>query len=488
MKALKLFEILDDNHLIKVEGNLDVPVTGIQIDSRKVEQGNVFVAINGLHLDGHRFIDKAIENGATVIVCESLPSIKEDVIYIQVKSTQSVVGYLAHRFYENDQDDLIIVGVTGTNGKSTIVSLLCQLFTNLGKKVGLISTIHNKIGDVVLDSTHTTPDAIAIASLISEMRKEGCTHVFMEVSSHGLDQQRVNGLQFNVAIFSNITHDHLNYHGTMLNYINAKKKLFDGLGQDAFALINMDDKNGKVMVQNTKAQIKGYALKSMADYKCKLIDDSLVGLHLRINNHDVYCRMSGEFNAYNISAVYGTAILLDENEEDVIKHLSNLEGVDGRLQKVIVDMDGSVGIVDYAHTPDALENVLNTLRKTKPKTAKIITVIGCGGDRDKEKRPQMAMIATSMSDRVILTSDNPRTEDPEDILDDMEKGIEKSEKSKVVRITDRLSAIKTAVLLASDKDVILVAGKGHEKYQEIEGVKHPFEDKKVLLSAMKGES
>jgi UDP-N-acetylmuramoyl-L-alanyl-D-glutamate--2,6-diaminopimelate ligase len=487
VKAQKLFEILNTDQMVKVIGSLDFNVTGIKTDSRDVNPGNVFVAVKGVHVDGHDYIQKAIKSGACIVVCEKLPKETDEVTFVQVKSSQGAVGFLAHKFFGNDEEDLVIVGVTGTNGKSTIVSLLHQLFTKLGKKVGLISTIHNIVGERSIKSTHTTPDPIALAALIAEMREASCSHIFMEVSSHGLDQQRVNGINFTATIFTNITHDHLNYHGSMLNYIRAKKKLFDGLSHDAVAIINMDDKNGSVMIQNSKAVCKSYALKSMADYKCKLLEDSLIGLHIKINQHDLFCRLSGEFNAYNLTAVYATAIELGENEEELIRELTNLQGVEGRMQKVMIQEGGVVGIVDYAHSPDALENVLKTISKTKPKNGKIITVIGCGGDRDKTKRPLMAKIAVGYSDRVVLTSDNPRSEDPESILDDMEAAVKSAQRSRVVRITDRRSAIKAAVMFANGNDVVLVAGKGHEKYQEINGVRYPFEDKKVLLSAMKGE-
>ncbi len=486
MKTQKLFEILEPDEIIITIGSQDLEITGFQIDSRKVKQNEIFVAVKGSTSDGHEYIDDAIYLGAKVIICEELPEILPGITYYQLNNVRHSVGKLANHFYGNERGLSKIIGVTGTNGKSTVVTLLYQLFSKLGYKVGLLSTVENRIGEQILNATHTTPDVISLARLIAEMRNSGCDYIFMEVSSHGLDQDRVAGVPFDGALFTNITHDHLDYHGTMLAYINAKKKFFDHLHPEAFALVNVDDKNGGVMLQNCSAKLKKYALRSMADYRVRILQDSILGLHLRINDKEVFCKLSGEFNAYNITAAFGTAEILGEDINEVLKVLSNLPGAEGRMEKVIVKGSRKVGIVDYAHTPDALENVLRTLKNTIEKTQNIITVIGCGGDRDKTKRPLMAVIAAKLSSKVILTSDNPRSEDPEDILNDMENGLTKEQKQKSVRITDRKSAIKTAVMMAQEGDIILVAGKGHEKYQEIKGEKFPFEDKNILHEAILG--
>jgi UDP-N-acetylmuramoyl-L-alanyl-D-glutamate--2,6-diaminopimelate ligase len=396
------------------------------------------------------------------------------------------MAMLAHQFYNNPSAKMKVIGATGTNGKTTITTLLYQLFSKLGYTCGLISTVENRIGNTILQATHTTPDSISIAELMSQMYEVGCTHVFMEVSSHALDQKRTQGIQFHTAIFSNITHDHLDYHKTFLEYIKAKKSFFDHLNAQSYAIINEDDKNGKVMVQNCKAKVIGYALHTLTDYHCKILSNDISGLHIKINNEEAMCLMAGEFNAYNITATLAAAVTAGENSNEVLSILSGLNGAEGRMEKVIDKRNGKVGIVDYAHTPDALENVLTTIKSSLKEGQKIITVVGCGGDRDASKRPLMAEIGAKLSDKIVLTSDNPRTENPENILDEMEKGLSETLKSKCLRITDRLMAIKTACLIASHGDVILVAGKGHEKYQEINGIKLPFEDKKILSEIFSG--
>ena len=490
MKASKLFERLIDDHTITdVIGSLDVEITGIHIDSRNVKQGNVFVAIKGLNADGHDFIGKAIALGASLVVCQEFPNeIPANVTFCRVADSRNIAALSAHRFYDYPSSKMKVVGVTGTNGKTTVTTLLFQLYTALGYKCGLISTVENKVGDKIIATEHTTPDPCTLAQLFSTMYEEGCSHVFMEVSSHAIDQKRIEGIEFEGAVFTNITHDHLDYHQTFKAYIYAKKKFFDHLPAKAFALTNIDDKNGEVMVQNCKAHIKTYALRRMADFKCKLISDDLYGMQIRINDAEMICRLTGEFNAYNLTAVTGVASLMGEDLLKVMETLSSLPGAEGRMEKVIVGNIKIVGIVDYAHTPDALENVLRTLKASMPKDKSLITVVGCGGNRDAAKRPIMAHIAASNSSKVILTSDNPRHENPEEILDQMEAGLSVEQKPNVLRITDRASAIKTAVMLAKAGDAILVAGKGHEKYQDIGGVKTPFEDKKVLASALEAKT
>lgn len=486
MKTQTLFDILEPDEIIITIGSQDVEISGFQIDSRKVKKNEVFVAVKGSATDGHDYIDDAIYLGANVIICEQLPEVLPGITYFQLVNVRKSVGTLVNHFYGNERGQTKIIGVTGTNGKSTVVTLLYQLFTELGYKVGLLSTVENRIGHQILNSTHTTPDVISLAMLLRDMREADCAYIFMEVSSHGLDQDRVAGVPFDGAVFTNISHDHLDYHGTMLAYINAKKKFFDYLDSTAFALVNLDDKNGSVMLQNCNGKHKTYALRSMADYRVRVLQDSILGLHLRVNDTELYCKLSGEFNAYNIGAAYGVADLCGEDTDEVLKVLSRLDGAEGRMQRVTHNATTKIGIVDYAHTPDALENVLKTLNNTIEKRNNIITVIGCGGERDKTKRPLMASIAAKLSGKVVLTADNPRSEDAEDILDDMDQGVTKDLKHKVVRITDRKAAIKTAVLLANEGDIILVAGKGHEKYQEIKGKKFPFEDKEMLLGAFMG--
>lgn len=480
MKAKKLESILPEGHQIDIFGDKNVAVKGLSIDSRKIEKGFVYAAFKGTLTDGHQYIDQAIERGATCIICEAISEKKKGITYIITENVRQVVGEMANLFYDNPSLQMKITGVTGTNGKTTISTLLYQLFSAFGYKCGLISTVENKIGNETLASTHTTPDVISLHALMAKMRDEDCEYVFMEVSSHAIDQDRIAGLKFNGALFTNITHDHLDYHKTMKNYISAKKKFFDELSKDAFAITNVDDKNGMVMLQNTKARKITYGLKSMADYKAKILESTVQGLHLQINQREAYFRLIGEFNAYNLTLVYSAAVELGMESDDVLAILSGLRGAEGRFEQVFDQKKGMCGIIDYAHTPDALENVLETINKVKSKDSTVITVVGCGGDRDATKRPLMAQVAAKMSDKVVLTSDNPRSEDPELILDDMEAGLDSENIKKVIRISDRKQAIKTAVMMADNKDIILVAGKGHENYQEIKGEKFPFNDKEIL--------
>ena len=476
----RLQDILYKVHLKQVHGSTDLEVADIQIDSRKASKGSVFIAIKGVQADGHQFIDKAIQQGATAIVCEQLPKdLQEGITYLQVSNAHEATAYMAHNFYGEPSKKVKLTGVTGTNGKTTIATLLFKLFSKLGYKCGLISTVQNQIGDEVIPSTHTTPDAVSLNALIAQMADAGCTHVFMEVSSHAIHQHRITGLSFAVGIFSNITHDHLDYHKTFDEYIKVKKAFFDGLANGAYAISNADDKRGAVMLQNTNAKKLFYSLKTVADFKGRILDNALTGLQMTVNDKEVHFRLIGEFNAYNLLAVYGAAVSLGENSDEVLTALSMLTGAEGRFDYVISNQL-IIGIVDYAHTPDALENVLATIKKLRKGHEQIITVVGCGGDRDKTKRPIMAQTACDLSDRVILTSDNPRSEDPADILKDMEAGLSSAARRKYISITDRKEAIKTAVTLANSEDIILVAGKGHEKYQDIKGIKHPFDDKAVL--------
>lgn len=465
---------------------LEKDIHQIVFDSRKAHKDAVFVATRGTVVDGHNFITAAVENGAEVVVCEMAVEMpKADVLYLLVADTKKALGWMACNFYEHPSQQLKLVGVTGTNGKTTTATLLYKLFMGLKQKVGLMSTVENRIGEEVLDATHTTPDAIAINSLLAQMRDAGCEYVFMEVSSHAADQDRIAGLDFAGAIFTNISHDHLDYHGTFQNYIYAKKKFFDQLPKTAFALINIDDKRGSVMVQNTEARVYTYSLRSLSDFKVKIIENSFSGLVLEMDDKEVFTRLVGDFNAYNLLAVYAAAVLLEEDKDDLLRVLSELTTAEGRFDTVIDNKLELMGIIDYAHTPDALEKVLQTLHKIRGGNEQIITVVGCGGDRDKAKRPMMAKVACDYSDQVILTSDNPRTEAPETILQDMQTGIPVYAGNKVLVISDRKQAIRTAVKIARKGDVILIAGKGHEKYQEINGVKYPFDDKEIFAESLK---
>lgn len=476
-----LKDILTVITAVRTQGATSVEVAALCIDSRKVIPGSVFIAIKGTATDGHEYINKAIELGAVAVVCETMPStINEDVVYVLVKDAALAAGLLADAFYGSPSAHMKVVGITGTNGKTTTATLLYQLFTALGYKCGLISTVQNHIGDEVEIATHTTPDAIAVQSLLSRMASAGCSHVFMEVSSHAIHQKRIAGIRFAGAAFTNITHDHLDYHQTFDEYIRVKKQLFDELPAEAFALTNADDKRGMVMLQNTKAAKNAYSLKLPVEFKGKVLENNLTGLVMNIDNHEAHFRMIGTFNAYNLLAVYGIAALLGEDKLQVLSVLSNLHGAPGRFETIMSANDSILGIVDYAHTPDALINVLATINQLRTKGQQLITVIGCGGDRDKTKRPIMAEVACEHSDKAILTADNPRSEDPEMILNDMEAGLSVTHKRRLLRITDRKEAIKTACALAQPDDIVLVAGKGHETYQEIKGVKYPFDDREIL--------
>ncbi len=464
-----------------VKGHTHTVVNGLSIDSRNVKAGNCFIALKGSKTDGQRYIESAILKGATVIVCEEVPAeINDGITYVQVEHAADAAGFMSHNLYGEPSLHLKLVGVTGTNGKTTIATLLWKLFTALGYKCGLISTVQNQIGDKIIAATHTTPDAVTINALLKQMVDEGCEFVFMECSSHAIHQSRITGLQFQGALFSNITHDHLDYHKTFDEYIRVKKSWFDKLPSSAFALSNADDKRGAVMLQNTNAKKYFYSLKTMADFKGKILDNSLDGLHMTVNEKEVYFRLIGEFNAYNLLAVYGAAVCLGEDKDKALQVLSSLDGAEGRFDYTVSKHEKIKGIIDYAHTPDALLNVLATIKNLRQGTGQIITVVGCGGDRDKTKRPIMAEVACEYSDKVILTSDNPRSEDPLEILKDMQAGVNAVTKKKVISIADRKEAIKTAVSLANSDDIVLIAGKGHEKYQDIKGVKYDFDDKKVL--------
>lgn len=465
-----------------VRGNMQTEVSGLQIDSRKVKAGTAFIAIKGVAADGHNYIAKAIELGATVIVCEQFPGQLDDAVtYVQVENSGAAAGYMAHHFYGQPSEKIKLVGVTGTNGKTTIATLLYKLFTSLGYTCGLVSTVQNIIAGKGIEATHTTPDAISVNALLKEMVDAGCTHVFMESSSHAIHQHRITGLHYTGALFSNITHDHLDYHKTFDEYIRVKKSFFDSLPPDAFAITNADDKRGLVMLQNTAAHKYYYSLKTMADFKGRILENGLTGLVLNVNEQEVHFRLIGEFNAYNLLAVYGAAICLGEDKHEVLRNLSVLTGAEGRFEYVVSAKERIIGIVDYAHTPDALLNVLSTIKNLRKGHEQVITVVGCGGDRDKTKRPVMAEVANEYSDRVIITSDNPRTEDPLQIIKDMEQGLNTAAKRKTISIADRREAIKTAISLAGAEDIVLIAGKGHEKYQDINGVKYHFDDKEELL-------
>ncbi len=479
MKKLK--HILTNVKTVQIIGNQKVKITKIEFDSRKVVKSSMFVAVKGTQVDGHRFIGKAIELGAAVIVCEELPAaINPNITYVEVKNSAKALGKMAGNFYDNPSTQLKLVGITGTNGKTTCATILYKLFMKMGYKTGLLSTVENKIGNQIIPATHTTPNPVALNELLAKMVENGCDYAFMEVSSHSIHQERIAGLDFDGAVFTNITHDHLDYHGTFKNYINAKKKFFDDLDKKAFALTNIDDRRGTVMLQNTRAKKYSYAVKKMADFKAKIIENTLIGLQLELNGREFHSRLIGEFNAYNLLAVYGTATLLGHDDMEVLTVLSSLQTAEGRFDYIVSKTNNIIGIVDYAHTPDALEKVLQTIDGVKSGDSQVITVVGCGGDRDRTKRPIMAKVACDYSHQVILTSDNPRTENPFDILAAMEKGIPPYATQKVLTIENRRQAIKTAFTLAKQNDIILVAGKGHEKYQDINGVKHHFDDKEEL--------
>ncbi|MDR2087352.1 MAG: UDP-N-acetylmuramoyl-L-alanyl-D-glutamate--2,6-diaminopimelate ligase [Dysgonamonadaceae bacterium] len=463
-----------------ITGNLDKSITGIHFDSRKIKKGNLFVAVRGTQSDGHAYINQAIENGAIAVVCETLPAtIQADVTYIQVKDSADVLGHLASAWNNHPSGKLILTGVTGTNGKTTVATLLYQLFKKMGYKTGLLSTVCNYIGDEAIPATHTTPDALELNRLLAQMSAKGCQYVFMEISSHAIVQRRISGLQFNGGIFTNLTHDHLDYHETFEAYRDAKKAFFDALPFDAFALTNIDDKNGSFMLQNSKAHKVTYAFKTDANFKGKILETHFDGTLMTIDSKEISTQFVGRFNAYNLLAVYAAAVVLDEEPENILIALSTLQPVAGRFQ-TFRSPGGYTAIVDYAHTPDALTNVLNAIHEVIEGTGEILTVVGCGGNRDKRKRPIMAKEAVRLSNRVILTSDNPRFENPDDIIQDMVNGLTAEEKKKTVCITDRREAIRTACLLAQSGDVILIAGKGHEDYQEVEGVKRHFDDREIV--------
>ena len=457
----------------------DVEVGKITFDSRAVEPGTMFVAQVGVHVDGHKFIDSAISKGAAVVLCQTLPeTLSADVVYIQTADSSKALGIAASNYFDNPSQCLKLIGITGTNGKTTTVTLLHRMFRELGYSVGLLSTVVNKIDEQEIPSTHTTPDALELNALLRQMADHGCEYCFMEVSSHSIVQQRIAGLHFEGGIFSNITHDHLDFHKTFADYIAAKKAFFDNLPKTAFALTNIDDRNGMVMLQNTQARKYTYSLQSMADFNCRIVENTLQGLLLNIGGKEVWTRLVGKFNAYNLLAIYSTARLCGIAEDEALTHLSRLQAAEGRFE--YVNGSGKMAIVDYAHTPDALKNVLQTINDIMGIEQRLIVVVGCGGDRDALKRPVMAKIAAEMCHTLILTSDNPRTEDPERILDDMEAGLNKAQKESMLRISDRRQAIKTACAMAKEGDIILVAGKGHEKYQEINGVRNHFDDKEEL--------
>ena len=482
---MKLNELLKNITPIKIIGNDDVEITGVNIDSRRIKTGHLFVAMKGTQVDGHQFIGKAIELGAISVLCEDLPEVlQEGITYIQVESTEDAVGKVATLFYGDPSHKLKLVGVTGTNGKTTIATLLYNMFRKFGHKVGLLSTVCNYIDDVEVPADHTTPDPIELNELLAKMVEAGCEYAFMECSSHAIHQKRIGGLKFAGGLFTNLTRDHLDYHKTFENYRNAKKAFFDGLPKDAFAITNADDKNGMIMVQNTKATVKTYSIRTLADFRARILECHFEGMYLEIDGREVGVQFIGKFNVSNLLAVYGAAIMLGKKPEDVLLVLSTLHSVNGRLEP-IHSPEGFTAIVDYAHTPDALVNVLNAIHEVLDGKGHVITVCGAGGNRDKGKRPLMAQEAVRQSDKVIITSDNPRFEEPQDIINDMLAGLNEQQMRKVISIVDRKEAIRTACMMAQKGDVVLVAGKGHETYQEINGVKHHFDDKEVLHEIFK---
>ena len=477
---MKLKELLKDIPTLATAGNGDVEITGVNIDSRRIKDGHLFIAMKGTQVDGHKFIPKAIELGAKAILCEDMPEQKaEGVTYVQVESTEDAVGKVATTFHGNPSSKLKLVGVTGTNGKTTIATLLYNMFTKLGHKCGLLSTVCNYIVDERIPADHTTPDPIELNELLDRMAKAGCEYAFMECSSHAIAQKRIGGLTFAGGIFTNLTRDHLDYHKTFENYRNAKKAFFDGLPKTAFAITNADDKNGMIMVQNTKATVKTYSTRSVADFKGRIIECHFEGMYLDIDGHEVGVQFIGKFNVSNLLAVYGAAVMLGVKPEDALVVMSTLHSVSGRLEPIQAP-EGYTAVVDYAHTPDALENVLNAIHEVLDGKGHVITVCGAGGNRDKGKRPLMAQEAVKQSDRVIITSDNPRFEEPQDIINDMLAGLNAQQMKKVISIVDRREAIRTACMMAKKGDVVLIAGKGHEDYQEIKGVKHHFDDHEVV--------
>jgi UDP-N-acetylmuramoyl-L-alanyl-D-glutamate--2,6-diaminopimelate ligase len=482
---LPLFSLLTDVVVLVQHGNPDVPVSSLTLDSRQAGPGYLFCALRGTATDGHQFIGKAVSQGAAVVVCEELPAeLSPTTTYVQVSDSAAALGHIASAFYGHPSRQLLLVGVTGTNGKTTCATLLHKLLRELGYHVGLLSTVQNQIDETVVPSTHTTPDAIRLNELLARMVAAGCTHACMEVSSHAVAQHRIGGLRFVGGVFTNLTHDHLDYHGTFDNYLKAKKGFFDALPKTAFALTNADDKRGPVMLQNTAARTATYSLRTAATFRARLVDNEMHGLHLEVDGREVQFRLIGIFNAYNLLAVYGAAVLLGEDPTEALTILSGLTTAPGRFEPVAVPGSGIIGIVDYAHTPDALENVLQTLHQTRRPEQRIITVVGCGGNRDAAKRPVMARLAAQLSDQVILTADNPRDEDPLEILRQMQAGLLPPTDAHVQLLADRRQAIRAAVTLARPGDLVLVAGKGHETYQEIKGVKTPFDDREELRNAL----
>ena len=480
-----LSDIIDGLAFTELQGSADIEISAIVFDSRKVMPGCLFVAVKGTLVDGHDYIGQAIADGAAAVICEVLPArVTGEVDFLMVANSAIALGIVAANFYDNPSAKLKLVGITGTNGKTTIATLLYKLFRDLGYKCGLLSTVENQVNGQVFNASHTTPDPVELNRFMSEMVEQGCDYCFMEVSSHAIAQHRIVGLKFAGGIFSNLTHDHLDYHKTFDSYLKAKKTFFDELPSSAFALTNGDDKNGNVMLQNTKAHKKTYGLKSMADYKARIMENQFEGLLLQVDGEEVWFKMVGTFNAYNLLAVYASAMLLDQDKTKILTSLSKLTGARGRFDYIVAS-NKIIGIVDYAHSPDAIQNILSTIHDIRKGNEKVITVIGCGGDRDKTKRPIMAKAACEWSDKVILTSDNPRTEDPAQIIKDMEEGVDAAFKRYALSIVDRKEAIKTACMLANPGDIVLIAGKGHEKYQEINGIRNHFDDMEVLAEIFK---
>lgn len=470
-----------------LQGDADISISGVAIDSRRVEPGFLYAAMPGTTTDGHAFINKAIENGATAIICNACDVYRPDITYLLVDDVPSAMGIACDLFYGRPSSNMKVVGTTGTNGKTTVSTLLFELFTSMGYKCGLISTVENRIGTEVIPSTHTTPDVAGLHGLMAKMVDAGCEYCFMECSSHAIHQRRIAGVEFTGAVFTNLTHDHLDYHGTFGNYLKAKKQFFDELPATAWAITNKDDKNGTTMLQNTKASRYTYAMHGGADFQVRILESDFQGMLLQLGGHEIWVSLVGTFNAYNLAAVYGAAFLLTDGDENLAVALSNLHRVNGRFES-IPGPDRVTAIVDYAHTPDALENVITTINQIRANSVRLITVVGCGGNRDAAKRPEMGAIAARLSDKVILTSDNPRDEDPEEIIREMEAGVEGQHYKKLLKITDRREAIRTAAMLAQKGDVILIAGKGHETFQEIRGVKHPFDDKQIIKDIFKQQA
>ena len=478
-----LHDILYKVGIRSVKGSTAVEVGDLHIDSREVGPGGCFIAIRGTHSDGHTHIPDALGKGAVAVICERMPDeMPEHVTFVRVEDAAEAAGVAAHEFFGRPSEKLRLTGVTGTNGKTTIATLLYKLFKGMDHTCGLVSTVENRIGDTVVPSTHTTPDAVSLNRLLARMVEAGCTHAFMECSSHAIHQRRISGIRFSGAVFSNITHDHLDYHGTFDEYIRVKKSLFDNLPPDAFAISNLDDRRGTVMLQNTRADKFYYSLRSISDFRGKVLENAITGLQMVVNEQEVQFRLVGEFNAYNLMAVYAAAVCLGEDRQEVLRVMSGLTGAEGRFEVMVSPRTRVVGIVDYAHTPDALANVLSTIQRLRGGGERIITVVGCGGDRDASKRPVMGEVACSQSDQAVFTSDNPRSEDPDAIMEQMRRNLTAAHMRKLICIADRREAIRTAVTLADADDIVLVAGKGHEKYQEVAGVKRPFDDKEVLAS------